>query len=508
MNEEIKIFEGNIGTLPVYHEQRTCATEILNVFNRHGGPPLLVAQMQQGKTGVCIVVIEQFIKFCESKKKEYEIIYLINISDNVLKAQTQLRLQCSGFSSKVKVIHHSDLKEGGFVPNDNVDVRLIIIDECHIALEQSNNDVLRPFHEFLKKCEVDYGKSIDTWKNKENYILSVSATPYAHIIKTKIDEKAFEPVVLSVSENYYSLQQMKQDGRIHQSESVVKIGKITKFFMERMTEFLNSCKDNGNGHMVVRAIGDAPKIIEKYVKTNYPDVDVRIYESSPINNISSLDTDLNTNFPKPFIAVIRGSLRAGKTLTTTKNIRMWIEPPKSKTDAMCQVVGRCLGFEMMDGKNRKFNDTFPVYCNMKELDLAISFYNGLKCVPSGNWNKATDKVVHDCEIVILEELIAEDVRAKFPGIAISRCSDGKENSYAEIVFKKQLRGYGKNGGKQRVYYMDGSHPNHIDDWNKLIEEMPEVKNRFILMKPLESKIERVFTSKINSDCILEKNNCI
>jgi hypothetical protein len=489
-----------IGTLEVWQEQVDCANNILKVFYRNGGPPLLVAQMQQGKTGVVVCVVNEFINYCETKNLRYEIIYLTNISDNVLKDQNNYRLLKAGLLSKVKVIQHSNLKGDGCRPDLTADVRLVIIDECHVALEK-----LKPLHEFLKTCGIDYGNRIDNWKNKNNFVLSVSGTPFAHIIRARLDQRAFEPVVLAVSENYYSLQQMKAAGRFRQSEPVVKKGEVTQFFKDRMVEFLMDCKTHGEGHMVVRAIGVAPESLQQYITANHPNVDVCIFESTPGNNIGALERTLSTEIPKPLVAIIRGSLRAGKTLTTTQYIRMWIEPSKSSTDTMCQAVGRSLGFELVNGKNRRSEDKFPVYCNIKELDLAIEFYNGLNCVPTGNWNSKSDKTFLECDIKILPYSSDAEVKAAFKDVTISRCSVGLVNSYAEIVLKKQLRGYSKDGTKQRIYLMDKASPNYPEDWKKVIAERKDVEHKYILVKPIAPKTERSYSGKLDKNILFRSS---
>jgi superfamily II DNA or RNA helicase len=131
-----------IGELDVYQEQISCASDIMKVFYRNGGPPLLVAQMQQGKTGVIVCVVDQFIKYCEKSKHKYEVIYLTNITDNMLKDQNVERLLVAGLLSRVKVIQHGDLKGGAFVKDSTVDVRLIIIDECHSSIIMSRTSTV------------------------------------------------------------------------------------------------------------------------------------------------------------------------------------------------------------------------------------------------------------------------------------------------------------------------------------------------------------------------------
>lgn len=438
--------------------------------------------MQQGKTDVCLDVINLFIKNCEAKNKKYEVIYLINIADNDLKGQTKKRVFSSGFLQKVHLLHHANLKDGGFEPNSEVEKRLIIIDECHIALERSNHKGLKPFHEFLKKCGINYGQSIDVWNNKENYVLSVSATPYATVIQSLIEKKSFEPVVLKVPENYYSLQKMSEDNRFRQSASVVKNGKITSFLKDRLADFIEKCKIDGNGYMVIRATGAAPYAIVEYIKNNLDHMDILVFESEPVNNIAELDSFLNTTPSKPCIAIIRGSCRAGKTLTTTKNIRMWFEPPSSKTDTMCQVVGRSLGYEMIEEEktktlvNRKFQDKFIVYCNIKEIHLAIKFYDNFGSIPTGVRNK---KCVPDNHILrcarwndIPLKYKKTTLKGKPAATALSK--SGSQRGTPQDLLFDILLGYSHGAGSNTPHiWIDKAHESYPDTWKKALNIHPE-----------------------------------
>lgn len=502
-NPNIDISSKKIGELVVYQEQVRCAQKILQVFEAGGGPPLLVAQMQQGKTGTMICVIDQFINNCKTNGITYEVIYLTNVQDNELKNQVKRRLLPTGLLSEIANIHLSAIQDDKFSINKNVDRRLIIIDECHLALEKN-----KPFHQFAIKCGFNYGQPINTWENKNNFVLSCSATPYAHIIVTALKDRAFEPITLDISEKYYSLQHLNQSNRIKKSDKVTSKVKneqqVTTFFKERVKELLELCKIKGPGFMVVRSTSNGPEAIEKYIKENFKsEIDVHTYEARPVNNIANLDDELSTKIAKPFIAIVRGSMRAGKTLTTTKNIRMWIEPPSSKMDTVAQAIGRCLGYELENGINRKFEDTFPVYCNTKEIQVAIDFYNDYKSVPSGVGNKTNTNMIHICDIEILNCTVESEIREKYNAI-ISKCSAGDKNSYAEIVLNKQLRGFSKEeAAKERIYYMDGPHKSHQKDWEDLLKAYPDIEGKFVRISHVEDKkVQNTKVSLLDSKRLL------
>jgi len=440
----------NVGKLKIYSNQIDSADEIMNIFRQKGGPPLLVSQPQQGKTGVCIKVIHDFRNWCKTNDFTYEIIFLCNLSDNHLKGQTKARFfdafiaqdynqDCSDDADEIKsiffdamsmkslpdvrVIHHAELNKTEI---RNVDYRLLIIDECHVALEKSDVKS-KPFYDFLNKLGIDYGKPIADWGNKNNFVLSVSATPFAHVVANHIDNSAFKPVRLEMSDVYYSLQRMNADDRIKKSSKLINKNNnsVTPFFIDRVNDFIGYCKTDGNGHMVVRCSGKLNvATIKTYIENEFiNEIDFQIYDCD-LNNVEKISDALGEMPIKPTINLIKGSMRAGKTLKTTKFIRIWIETASSNGDAMIQAVGRSLGnpdpsvfadyetvqrFINKSEENKqfvenlgldlstdlklqkmpnhcKFFDTYPIYCNTSHLDSAIEFYDDYEVCPQGNWS--------------------------------------------------------------------------------------------------------------------------
>ena len=487
-------YHHKIGILEIFTEMAECGRQIYDIFTRHGGPPLLIAQMQQGKTGTAIEVIDHFIKCCEAdglKDKDYEVIYLTNIADNVLNDQNDQRLTDAGLVRKVRILHHADLRNGNFPANLSASRRLLIIDECHLAIGDN-----KPLHKFFKKLGINYGQSIKTWGNKENYVLSMSATPYAANIVSRLKDDAFERVVMPVNPDYYSLKDMDDAGRLIQSDQVTKNGLVTPFFELRMIDFISLCDKHGAGFMVARSTGEGPELLTEYIHTKYPEVDVKVFEANPTNNISSLDNRLSKAPYKPFVAIIRGSLRAGKTLITTKNIRMWLEPPKSLGDTMCQVVGRCVGFEMENGVNRRKQDTFPLYCNTSELKMAIKFFADQEVSPSGAWSKSTSHVVQDRKVEVLDGNTDEEITQKYPIKWINHNSRNKD-PIESIIHNKGLWGWDSEEDKYRAYHMDGPHPNRLKEWEEFQRTHPDWVGRYVTIIPIGQRIETTYDGKVS-----------
>lgn len=471
MNTVKKIHE-----LEIYPDQLACASKIMKEFNKKNIPILLIAEMQQGKTGTVICLISEFIKKNKKLNNTYQIIYIINLSDNGIKEQTEIRLFTAGLLEEVTILHHKNINS---VQPLDVDARLIIIDECHVALGKE-----KPFHNFMQRFGIKYGDNIDAWENKNNYVVSVSATPYAHVIKTKFDISSFKPVVLNMSEEYYSLQHMQEANRIRQAEEMVDSEEtITPYFQQRIQEFKALCLLHGAGYMIVRTSGNRLNVIAQHL-ASLDSISVQRFNCKK-GNIPLLDVILRTKPVKPTVIIISGSLRAGKTLTTTEHIKMWLDSHSAKADTICQSVGRCLGYP--SNGHSKFDDKFMVYCNTKELDACIDFFNEYECspnIPSGNWNKKFQTQPVDGEYVDIRLNSEDEVREMYDDLAhISICSKNNEHNIAQTVLNGSNRGHSsKDDQKIRIYYLDAPNLKFKSDFNKLKIAKPELIGKFVKYK--------------------------
>jgi len=368
-----------IGNVAIHPENQTAADKILKIFREHKVCPLLISQPQQGKTTVQIAVADGFIKTCKHKGETYQVILITNIADIVLRKQTRSRFGKAGLDD-VEIFHHAELKN---IILKDVAKRLIIIDECHIALGHD-----RPFHDFMKRCGIQYGKPISTWTDSRNYVLSVSATPYATKIREELDtlkkNPTFSTVDLEKAPEYFGLTDMHQKGRIKASGVLLNKDKrsLSPFLESCLNEAKTACENTTPGVLVIRSRGQQSFIIETICKSR--GFSVKSF-SEEDKNIDQLDDELTYPRSQLTIFLIKGALRAGKTLTTTKYIRGWIESKKSKPDALAQVAGRCCGYPDAEDNYSKFDDTFPIYCDQGAIQEAITFY-GDNLIPRGNYN--------------------------------------------------------------------------------------------------------------------------
>jgi hypothetical protein len=512
-----------IGELEVHHNQIDCKKEIFEKFNRGEGPPLLIAEPQSGKTGVCVCVFDEFIKEYQPKIRKdnpnakFQRILLCNISDNELTSQTKERLMKAGLEDQVEVYHHRNLDKIPVIPDA---YRLFVIDEAHVALGKD-----RPFHNKLKEFGIDYGSPIKDWEDKNNFVLSVSATPFAHLIKV-VENGSFEPVVLKNGKGYYSLEEMNTKRRIKpNSEILDKKGRPTVFFLNLMEDFLSNCGKEG-GHFVLRMRGYDKQIpdIANYISEKYPNVTVTVFHSKN-KNLDKLSSRLCERYPKPHVNIISGSLRAGKTLETTKYIKMWVETTKKpNADSLLQSICRNCGYEMDDdGNNRKFEDSFPVYCNMKEIDIAMSFYEYFREFPNSSSNVETpsgimslgakEKIISVANAYIedsedgLRNILKENgILGKDEKITVSKCSLNNKNNIADLVLAN-LTGQAKNRNEtdqaKRVYYIDSENENFQKSFKKLVSYRPDVIGKYVAFNFSESKV--IDKGKLKEKCLFADN---
>jgi hypothetical protein len=485
-----------IGELQVYPQQTEASIKVIDNFKNNKKSVLLIAQPQQGKTSTVALIIDEFIKYCESQGKSYEIDYIINIADNDLLNQTDDRLVDAALSNKVNLLH---LSQAELEPK-NVDCRLIVDDECHIALKKD-----KPLDKFFAARGVKYGSKSHEWENQNTFILSVSATPYAAVIKENIENGVFSTVAIKVSPEYFGLSDLKLKNRYHQSQKIIgRDKKPTDFFVKQAEVFIDNC-ESSNGYLIVRAVGENPTLLRSWLAEKYGDqIDVRIYSSKKGKGhfpISSLNDRLGKIPPKPFVVIILGSLRAGKTLSTTKHIKGWIEGARSNADNIAQVAGRCCGYLGQD-KHSKFDDTFLIYCDKKEMEKAVSFYESDQyLIPSGVWNTNTWSEEEEYEITIYEnEIEAKNADKAYGGLGhIKNLNEWKDEHDQQSLLSSIEKGK-PFSRKVNLYSLrnDGKDNSYV---KKFFETYPKLLNKIIGFKKVANKkITRNLDNKIKTTC--------
>lgn len=506
MNMKKNSYKTTVGTEPIHAEQCQAGETILSLLTvEEDTVPILVAQPQQGKTGAAIYVIDRFIKTAKLENKTFRVIYLTNMSDNDLRNQVRERMERAWLDDDVEVLHLRDLDD---IEVEDVDRTLIVTDECHYAIDKDCR-----FHRFLKDHGIEYGMPRSTWRDRSVFLLPISATPFAHVVLTQMEEDAFSIVPLPLNEGYYSLKCAWEDGRLMQSEPIINgKNRPTPFLARIISDFNSTCAQRGAGYLVIRLKGDKQDALRQFIAANHPWIRIRGYSSTGNDDgISRLDTTLSIEPERPTVVLIKDGMRAGKTLTTTKYIHGWYESSTSKADAMLQSL-RPLGYG-------KHGDTFPIYCNTTEVQESIGFYDDLcggkfdSMIPSGIRNKAShhrnrwqyEQIIFDSMPTIGEI----STRAAELGIEVQE-TDIHFHPTSTQAATPALRHLLANSGYQQgadgsvtVYHVNGYHDNFFGDYEMLSKEKPDLIGKHVALVRAGSK-QRELSSVMSKKAIFSK----
>lgn len=380
-----------VGSLEIFDQQIEAAKNCFDVFvdNKSlGQSPILLGECQSGKTGSAVVLIKMFINWCEYRginKEHREIYFSINSSNNDLLKQLDFRLLQSGLTDEVEQLHHAHYIKRKNHLNNDIKARLFIVDECHIAL-CSDDSRMKPYQDFLHECGITLGKNKKLWKNQNNFVLQISATPNSQVMLNEIvkDYEPFKFVYLQNSPLYLSVSHMLNKNRVEQSYKLFCTAKEVKnqaspWFKDRMKDFFNVTIAKAEyGVMILRTTGSQNVFnLKKFIKKDYPDLfEIRDY-CARNKNISDISLEISTPLSKPLIAIVRGSLREGKTLESTKYIRMVIDSSDTVSSTVVQgLLGRCCGYP--SSNHDKHTDDFKIYCDVEEIWDHVVMLEGLR----------------------------------------------------------------------------------------------------------------------------------
>ena len=256
----------------VFHqEQRQAGNEIIDKFTQEQPFTVLLAQMQSGKTGTYLFTALELVRLALVKN----VTIICGSSDTSLRAQARddLLTAFKSFQRETMVsgdmegairltdatigIHFSqDLPKLGEISNET----LVIHDESHMA--QSKNNI--PFKLFYQKNNLDKALMGDfsELKEKNCYILGVSATPFSEIVANKkvqteewtSEESAFLNGIELSAKNFYFMQ--PGSGYIGVTELLKKDS--IKFEAENI-------KSSGCSHVASVIRKGSPKYHQKYL---------------------------------------------------------------------------------------------------------------------------------------------------------------------------------------------------------------------------------------------------
>lgn len=296
---------------------------------------LLYAHLQSGKTGTYNYVIKK----CLDAKLIEKVWIVCGMSETKMKEQAQIDaiMYNNNYIDKIDVYFRTQFKK--MTPN-NIDIRntLIVIDESHIDQDE-NNEMCKMFLKHGIRLDGDFIKLNDL----NVYIVSVSATPYSEISNIVHYNSYNKDIVrLTPGEGYKGIEDY------YNNKKIKAIFDITTD--NGKTKFTRIVKEKGCSYNIVRCLNtyDTLQSIYNICKKN----EFNYYEYFEDNDrnvnkykVSDIDSILEVKPTLPTVIVIKGLLRAGKTINKKYIGFVWENSKLPHTDTILQgLPGRVCGY--------------------------------------------------------------------------------------------------------------------------------------------------------------------
>ena len=365
----------------IYPQEISAAEQILDEFTRQQFV-ILLAQMQSGKTNTfklvaCEMLRRRIVKrvVIFSGNREVQLTEQLYDRDPACSSVTQHKFK-PAYSSYLQ-IHHGFVEDeaedraelsfigtrffilGGqdlmnselFEPND--EPTLYIWEESHYG--QSKNQQV---DKFLTRVGIN-ANGEDLGKN---FVLSVSATPFSELSDYYLLHQEKTIVRLVPSDEYLSVQKLKEMGRIiHISDPVKELKKL-------LPTFVGKC-----GYGIIRASTKKQGTISILAHAFGWDI-VHFDQDSGGKDINNL---LRVCPPKPTILFLKGMCRMGKRVHK-EHVLFGMETSSSKTDTLLQgLVGRWCGYTSYPF----IANVYILKLNMTEVDRYIALCQGEVSIP-------------------------------------------------------------------------------------------------------------------------------
>ena len=381
----------------IFDNQIDAAKDIIKSFTAHAENEMemearnnhvvLVAKMQSGKTGTCNAVVNILKK---TNLNTYfginKCFFISGMNDTGLHTQTTKRLaeqvlDATNENMCVGIKEYKDKKNASFFVFKNSDLKnanlqlsncLIFVDEAHFGSGETN--VLT---QFLNRNNINW-KNRNCLKEKNIYIVSVSATPFDELISDLADCKSV--VVLNNTPNYVGITEYLENKKINDASSddfieqeknnpaplklqrqfslpakikYIPVVDYIKTAHERMVE------TNGKGILFIRSRNTDIKFHD-YITKNFKKIDLDMKLSGSIDYDlvgktiqSMIDAPIGSPESKPVIFFMKGAFRAGISIETEhKDYVYMVYDNSNKPEATAQgLLGRMCGYRNMDNNN-------------------------------------------------------------------------------------------------------------------------------------------------------------
>jgi hypothetical protein len=347
---------------------------------------VLTAQMQSGKTTTYYFVAAEMFRLQKIK-------HIIIFSGN---AETELRDQVQTSFDKFIGFYMRYLMEilgmdfedmmdltnnikknhsiiwGGKLDksHDDFNDTIIVWEESHFA----QNNGMRP-DKFLRAAGIAVNGDSATLESRNNYFLSVSATPFSEVSDIFHLGQVKRVVRLEPGDGYYSVKQMlsnkrivgfnDNDWRTCLRDVLSQEIETPKFALLRLRENKTNTQQNE-----VRQI--AARFGWK----------VKLYDSSPESDIKSLTDELCNAPAQNTIIILKGMCRMGKEVNKTHLSFVMETSTTSNTDVVLQgLMGRMCGYHNYDNIRIFLNNNI-IKDGADELQKYVQWTNGDAVIPT------------------------------------------------------------------------------------------------------------------------------
>jgi len=300
-----------------------------------------------------------------------------------------------GKDSTVRIVWGTELKKYNGPKTDT----LFIWEESHYgqSLDQEVDS-------FLRTVGISADGNVDILREKRNYFLSVSATPFSEMSDLKHDNQSKKLVIMKPVSSYNSVEKMWNEGRIH-SYSVLEEG-LTRALTRATAESSASKK-----FAVIRSSLTNEKDIVALVRQ--AGWKIAYYNSKQMCKIDGVEYDnldfMSTAPSKNTCIILKGMCRMGKQLKKDHLSFVFETSGNSKTDTSLQgLLGRSCGY----GNSMNVQVYLPAsFCEGGDIQRYISLVNDdeIKIMPKKAMNLKGCRNTLDAIIPVRLDMPREDL---------------------------------------------------------------------------------------------------
>uniref|UniRef100_A0A6C0KNL9 Uncharacterized protein n=1 Tax=viral metagenome TaxID=1070528 RepID=A0A6C0KNL9_9ZZZZ len=364
-------------------QQLAAAKNITTVFTeKKVRYALLKAECQAGKTGCFHEVIRSMLKSGEIQHAYI----LCGSSETELRQQANEDKEKHNHGAPIEVLFRQDFK--GFTME--ITNSLIVVDESHMDAGTGMQ-----MDQFLGKHGLSMDGNPKELMEKNAFLLSVSATPYAEICAMQHKETPYEKHVenLESGDGYFGLAQFKYGGLMQPTFDVAKKMQDFQALFTEAPKYalirLSQSKHCDQQETAIKAICRKKGYKVVYNTAEKTEIAIDELEEAPAVNT---------------VVIVRGRLRAGKVVCKKHVAFVWEGAKSSDTAALVQgLPGRMCGYE--------FGETKPLIFVPAS---ALKDYEG-KVVKASEMDRA---------ILCSEVMVPRKSKFLKPGQIASRTSDG------------------------------------------------------------------------------------